>query len=113
LTLDANGIAREHGVAVLRNVLDVAAKPRLLKAGLATFTAAELAMREFPPISYVIPDYVAEGLTILAGRPKTGKSWLALGWAISVSTGGISLGSERVMQGDVLYLALEDNQRRA
>jgi hypothetical protein len=112
LTLDANAIAREHGVAALRNILDVPTKPRILKGGLATFTAAELAMREFPPISYVIPDYVAEGLTVLAGRPKTGKSWLALGWGISVSTGGISLGSERVVLGDVLYLALEDNQRR-
>jgi hypothetical protein len=82
-------------------------KPRLV-----TITAAELAERDFPPVAFVVPGYVAEGLTVIAGRPKTGKSWLALGWAIAVATGGVALGSIEVEAGDVLYLALEDNQRR-
>lgn len=79
---------------------------------LATITAAELQGRDFPPIAFVVPGFIAEGLTVLAGRPKLGKSWLALGWAISVATGGTALGSINVDQGDVLYLALEDNNRR-
>lgn len=66
---------------------------------------------EFEPIKYVIPGYVAEGLTILGGRPKLGKSWLALDFTIAVASGGKSLGAE-CAQGDSLYLALEDNQRR-
>lgn len=66
---------------------------------------------EFEPIKYVIPGYVAEGLTILGGRPKLGKSWLALDFTIAVASGGRSLGAE-CDQGDALYLALEDNQRR-
>lgn len=61
---------------------------------------------------YVVPGYIAEGLTVLAGRPKLGKSWLALDLAIAVATGGAALGSTKVGQGDVLYLALEDNERR-
>lgn len=65
----------------------------------------------FPPVQYVVPGYVPEGLTILAGRPKLGKSWLALGFAVAVATGGIALG-EDCETGDALYLALEDNQRR-
>lgn len=66
---------------------------------------------DFPPIQYVIPGYVPEGLTILAGRPKLGKSWMALGFAIAVATGGSALGEE-CEAGDALYLALEDNPRR-
>ena len=66
---------------------------------------------EFAPINYVIPGFVAEGLTLLGGRPKLGKSWLALDFGIAVASGGKSLGVD-CEQGDALYLALEDNQRR-
>lgn len=66
---------------------------------------------DFPPVSYVIDGYIAEGLTILAGRPKLGKSWLALGFCVAVATGGTALGSD-CEEGDVIYLALEDNRRR-
>jgi hypothetical protein len=75
-------------------------------------TAAELADMIFPPVSYVVDGYIAEGLTILAGRPKAGKSWLALNFGTAVASGGVALGSIPVEAGDVLYLALEDNRRR-
>ncbi|MFZ2103673.1 MAG: AAA family ATPase, partial [Oricola sp.] len=60
---------------------------------------------------YVVPGVITEGLTILGGRPKLGKSWLALDIAIAVASGGNALGV-RCEQGGALYLALEDNQRR-
>jgi AAA domain-containing protein len=41
-------------------------------------SAHDLRRREFPAIRYVVPGYIAEGCTILAGRPKLGKSWLVL-----------------------------------
>ncbi len=66
---------------------------------------------EFPPVDWVVPGYITEGLTILAGRPKLGKSWLALGVAIAVATAGNVLGVD-VEQGDAIYMALEDNRRR-
>lgn len=66
---------------------------------------------EFEPIKYVVPGYVAEGLTLLGGRPKLGKSWLALDFGIAVASGGVSLGAH-CEPGDAVYLALEDNQRR-
>lgn len=67
---------------------------------------------DLPPVSYVVPKYIAEGLTILAGRPKIGKSWLALSLAIAIAEGGKALGSIPCEPGDVLFLALEDNVRR-
>src|SRR5262245_1338631 len=79
---------------------------------LETVTAAEMADMSFPPVSYAVDGYIAEGLTILAGRPKAGKSWLALNFGTAVASGGVALGSVRVEVGDVLYLALEDNRRR-
>lgn len=66
---------------------------------------------EFAPVDYIVEGYVTEGLTILAGRPKLGKSWMALGFCVAVATGGQTLGVD-CEQGDVLYLALEDNRRR-
>ena len=67
---------------------------------------------DFPPLEYVIPGYVVEGLTVLAGKPKLGKSWWAYDASIAVATGGKAMGSIDCEQGDVLYLALEDNRRR-
>jgi RecA-family ATPase len=77
-----------------------------------TITAQELAAIEFPPRRWAVPALVTEGLTILAGRPKTGKSWLGLNLAVAVATGGVALGKIEVDQGEVLYLALEDGPRR-
>jgi RecA-family ATPase len=67
---------------------------------------------EFPPVSYVVPDIITPGLTILAGAPKLGKSWLALDIASAVEMGGYTLGDRKCQQGAVLYAALEDNPRR-
>jgi hypothetical protein len=62
---------------------------------ITTFTAAELRRQEFEPIRYVVPGYIAEGCTLLAGRPKLGKSWLVLAMVNPVPTGGTCLcGSE-------------------
>jgi hypothetical protein len=75
------------------------------------WTADELLVVEFPEPNWAIPGILTEGLAILAGRPKLGKSWLALQWARSVGTGG-TVFDRKVKRGKVLYLALEDNARR-
>lgn len=74
-------------------------------------TAAELNAMDFPPIKWVVPSFIAEGCTLLAGRPKLGKSWLVLDAGLAVASGGETLG-QTCEAGDVLYLALEDNGRR-
>jgi hypothetical protein len=55
--------------------------------------------KELPPIRYVVPGIIAEGLTLLAGKSKIGKSWLILGTAIAVASGGYALGSLRSIRG--------------
>lgn len=76
------------------------------------FTAADLQHERFPPIKQVVPGIVTEGLNMLAGRPKFGKSWLALEIAIATASGGTCLGGIEVEKGDVLYAACEDSKRR-
>lgn len=74
-------------------------------------SAAKLAAMQFTPVRWAVDGLIAEGVNILAGRPKLGKSWLALGAAVAVASGGQFLGVP-VEQGPVLYLALEDSARR-
>lgn len=67
----------------------------------------------FPPLRYAVPGLIPEGMTLLIGGPKIGKSWLALDCAIAVASDGyvlghIAVGSPR----PVLLLALEDGDRR-
>jgi hypothetical protein len=77
-----------------------------------TVSAAELMETDLGEVRWAVPGILPEGLTILGGKPKMGKSWLALGVGIAVASGGHALGKVRVDRGDVLYLALEDNRRR-
>src|SRR5262249_23042571 len=77
-----------------------------------TFTAKELRDMRFKAIKYVVPGVIVEGLTLLASKPKKGKSWLMMHAAIAVATGGTTLGGIECEEGDVLYCALEDNPRR-
>ena len=72
---------------------------------------AELMAKTFPPLKWIVPDVLPEGLSLLAGPSKIGKSWMALDLALAVSMGRCFLGYD-LIQGDVLYWALEDGQRR-
>jgi AAA domain len=76
------------------------------------WTDAELVATEFPPPRWAVPGLISEGLNILAGAPKLGKSWLSLGLGAAVSLGEHALGAIPVEQGPVLYLALEDTGLR-
>lgn len=90
--------------------MDVTSSPK--PAWLCGISAAALMMKHFPPLRYVVDGYVSEGLTILAGAPKLGKSWMALNIAVAVAGGEPAFGTVPCETGDVLYLALEDNERR-
>jgi hypothetical protein len=77
-----------------------------------SFSAQWLTAQHFPAVEYVVPGIIPEGLTLLTAAPKIGKSWLVLGLGVAAATGGYAFGSIPVTQRPVLYLALEDGQRR-
>lgn len=62
----------------------------------------------FVPPTWAVPGLLPEGLSVLVGPPKIGKSWLALNIAVAVARGHRVLGKIDADAGPVLYLALED-----
>lgn len=74
-------------------------------------SAADIMNKEFTPLEFIVQDILPKGFSFLGGKPKSGKSLLATHLATCVATGS-PWGELEVEQGDVLYLALEDNQRR-
>jgi AAA domain-containing protein len=77
-----------------------------------SWNAADLLTATFEPPRWAVPGILSEGVTVLAGPPKVGKSWLALSLAVTVASGGKALGKVEVDAGPALYLALEDTGRR-
>jgi len=73
---------------------------------------ADLMRKQFPEPKWAVPGLIPEGVSLVVGKPKIGKSWFVLSVGIAVSMGGMALGKIPVEQGSVLYLALEDNERR-
>jgi hypothetical protein len=76
------------------------------------YTGLELLKTEFPAPRWAVPGILPEGLNILAGKPKCGKSMLALNICLAVVLGGKALGQVDVQKGAALNLALEDTPRR-
>ncbi len=100
------------GVDVAKLVADAPDTRAAQLARLGIVTAAELAEREFREPKWAVPDMLPVGAAFLAGKPKTGKSWLALDFAVAAASGGPALGKFQCDQGEVLHLALEDTERR-
>ena len=68
----------------------------------------EIMTTVYRPIEFVVDNLLAQGLYILAGAPKVGKSWLALDMCLSIAKGEKVLGKETSC-GHVVYLSLEDS----
>src|SRR5258708_5622000 len=108
---DANDILREEGVDALRVAFDRTQQRPQRGIGRATDMEALQSMT-FTPIKYIVPGIFVEGLPLFAGKPKIGKSWMLLHAGVAVARGGFTLGELKCIEGDVLYCALEDNERR-
>ena len=78
----------------------------------APFTLQRLLDVPFSLPQWVIPHLLPEGLLLLVGKPKQGKSWLALQMALAIASGTLLFDSYAARQAGVLYLALEDTPQR-
>jgi hypothetical protein len=76
------------------------------------FTDAELMNGEIAEPVFIVPGLIPEGLTVISGRPKMGKTSFCMNIADAGARGGYALGSIKCPQHEVLFLALEDNKRR-
>lgn len=59
----------------------------------------------------IVEDLIPQGLTLLAGAPKSCKSWMMLDMCLAVSSGEPFLGKE-TKKCEVLYFSLEDKEAR-
>jgi hypothetical protein len=66
----------------------------------------------FQPLSWAVPGLLPEGLALLVGPPKAGKSWVLLGCLLAIAAGGHALGHIKCDPRRVLNMAFEDGDRR-
>ena len=63
------------------------------------------------PTKFCIDTLLPQGITILGGAPKIGKSWLVLDLCVRIAKGE-SMWNMPTAKGTTLYLCLEDTLRR-
>ena len=78
---------------------------------LRTIDGATLMSQPLKPLNFVVDSLLSQGLHVLAGSPKVGKSWLALWLSVMVARGDPVWGMP-TKGGTTLYLALEDSALR-
>lgn len=94
------------------NAAKPTAKPKSEKTP-APKSAAHLLTQQFAPVQWAVRGILPEGVSILSGDPKIGKSWFLYQATVAVAAGKpLWPGREPETQGEALMLALEDNDRR-
>jgi hypothetical protein len=71
--------------------------------------AAAIMSTVMTPRRWLLPGVIADGLTLLGGSPKGGKTYLAYALALAVATDGLWCGHWKPDAGKVLYISLEDD----
>ena len=99
------------GMTEKKAIIDVCRRLGIRITHLETITASSLLDKQFDPQHELVEGMLAPGLYILAGASKIGKSWLVLQIAHCVSMGA-PLWERKTQKSEVLYLALEDTERR-
>jgi len=79
---------------------------------LKLITAKTLETKSIPLTNWAIDGIIPEGLSILAGAPKSGKSLLALSMALAIASGTEIIGKKNQSIKNVLFLPYEDSERR-
>lgn len=78
---------------------------------LNSISASDLMGKQFDPLRQPLEGLITEGLTLFVGASKIGKSWLVLRLCTCIAGGELFWG-RKTSAGAVLYLALEDGERR-
>lgn len=82
-----------------------------MKQRLETMDAEALMTTPLEQLKFIVEGLIPQGLHILAGSPKIGKSWLSLWICLQVAKGE-KVWEFETLKSDVLYLCLEDSFAR-
>jgi hypothetical protein len=75
-----------------------------------TFTFDTMAEQGLEEPEFPVAGLLREGVNLFMGKTGDGKTFWSVDVSIAVATGGKALGHREVIQGDVLYLALEESR---
>ena len=78
---------------------------------LKTVDAETLLSTPMSKTMFIVDGLISQGVNVISGASKIGKSWLMLWLGLQVTQGN-SIWGLPTLQCDVLYLSLEDTQRR-
>ena len=78
---------------------------------LKTVDAETLLSTRMSKTMFIVDGLISQGVNVISGASKIGKSWLMLWLGLQVAQGN-SIWGLPTLQCDVLYLSLEDTQRR-
>lgn len=78
---------------------------------LSVIDGETLADLDLPPTKFYVQTLLPQGISILGGAPKVGKSWLVLDLCVRVAKGE-PIWNLPTTKGTTLYLCLEDTLRR-
>jgi len=78
---------------------------------LETMDAETLMTTPMQPLKFIVQGLIPQGLHVLAGSPKIGKSWLSLWICLQVAKGE-KMWEFETTKSEVLYLCLEDSFAR-
>jgi len=74
--------------------------------------ATDLLAKDMPDLHWAVPGIWPQGLALLSGKPKIGKTFFITNLGIASASGGRALGQIQVEARDTLMLLLEDTPRR-
>ncbi|OQB12893.1 MAG: hypothetical protein BWY15_02042 [Firmicutes bacterium ADurb.Bin193] len=103
--------ATQSAAEVLNSTKRISQPYRESKKKFDTIDGKTLMEQELSPIKYIVSDFLSQGLHILAGSPKTGKSWLVLWFCLQIAKGE-NVWNFKTTSGTTLYLCLEDSLNR-
>src|ERR1051326_1251181 len=112
-TLDSNAGDRVHSeraIPATERTVATATRPTLIERAPVSSQRFQLLTDEeierLPDPEWLIDDVLPCGLSVVAGQPGIGKSFLALDWSLAIANGRPWLGHE-VNAGHVIYVSAE------
>ena len=105
------GVARRHSLRYPEWKIERRYAMTAYPNTLTVIDGETLMDKRLPPTKFCVDTLLPQGLCILGGSPKIGKSWFVLDLCVHVARGE-PIWNLSVMQGEALYLCLEDSERR-
>ena len=106
------GLAGFDVRAYLRDLGTIPQRPTAVR-GFTPLPGTALLEKDIPDLEFIVEDILPVGATLFVGRAKDGKSLAMWNLALAVASGGVVFGRYPTSPGPVLYLDLEDGERRA